>query len=113
MHNQSSIATACDQRIIAPPLKASKITFPIYFDCPQAVAGNHKTEEYDRIIWVKLEKLDIGLLILLDIDSLNEITVSASLSTLQLIRLINEGQIVCLFNYIHSLHLMGKIIKLH
>ena len=61
--------------IIAPPLKARKITFPIYFDCPQAVAGNHKTEEYDRIIWVKLEKLDIGLLILLDIDSQNEITV--------------------------------------
>mgnify|MGYP002804170377 FL=1 len=28
---------------------------------PQAVAGNHKTEEYDRIVWVKLEKLDIDL----------------------------------------------------
>ncbi|CAB4038182.1 breast carcinoma-amplified sequence 3 [Paramuricea clavata] len=28
---------------------------------PQAVAGNHKAEEYDHIIWVKLEKLDIDI----------------------------------------------------
>ncbi|XP_028400355.1 breast carcinoma-amplified sequence 3-like isoform X2 [Dendronephthya gigantea] len=28
---------------------------------PQAVAGNHRTEEYDHIIWVKLEKLDIDI----------------------------------------------------
>ena len=40
----------------------------IHFDHPQAVAGNHKTEEFDRIAWVKLEKLDIGLLMLFDID---------------------------------------------